>query len=53
MKEEENVAVYFLRVDEIVNVVRRLCEKVEEHMIVKNVPMSLPLIFDTKVSAIE
>jgi hypothetical protein len=53
MKDEENVAVYFLRVDEIVNTIRGLGEKVEEPMFVKNVLRSLPLRFYAKVSAIE
>jgi hypothetical protein len=53
MKDEENVAAYFLRVDEIVNTIRGLGEKVEEPMIVQKVLRSLPLIFDAKVSSIE
>jgi hypothetical protein len=40
-------------VDEIVNTIRGLGEKVEEPMIVQNVLRSLPLIFDAKVSTIE
>jgi hypothetical protein len=53
MKDEENVAAYFLRVDEIVNTIRGLGEKVEEPMIVQKVLRSLPLRFDSKVSVIE
>ena len=30
MKEEENIAAYFLRVDEIVNIIKGLGEKVDE-----------------------
>jgi hypothetical protein len=40
-------------VDEIVNTIRGLGEKVEELMIVQKVLRSLPLIFDAKVSSIE
>ena len=29
MKEEENIAAYFLRVDEVVNIIRRLGENIE------------------------
>jgi hypothetical protein len=53
MKYEENVATYFLRVDEILNTIRGLGEKVEEPMTVQKVLMSLPLRFDAKVSTIE
>ena len=34
MKEEENIATHFLRVDEIVNIIKGLGEKVEEQDIV-------------------
>ena len=34
MKEEENIASYFLRVDEIVNIIKELGEKVDEQVIV-------------------
>jgi hypothetical protein len=30
MKEEENIVAYFLRVDEIVNIIKGLGEKVDE-----------------------
>ena len=53
MQEKENVATYLLYVDEIVNTIIGLGEKVEELMIVKKVLRSLPLIFDAKFSAIE
>ena len=29
MKEEENIAAYFLRIDETVNIIRGLIEKIE------------------------
>jgi hypothetical protein len=53
MKDEENVAAYFLRVGEIVNTIRGLGEKVEEPIIVQNVLRYPPLRFDVKVSSIE
>jgi hypothetical protein len=42
MKYEENVASYILCVDEIVNTIRGLSEKVEELMIVQKVLRSPP-----------
>ena len=53
MKDEENVASYILHVDEIVNIIIELGEKVEEPMIVQKVLRSLPFRFDAKVFAIE
>jgi hypothetical protein len=53
MKDEENVATYFLRVDEIVNTIKRLGEEFEESMIVQKVLRSLHLIFHAKVYSIE
>jgi hypothetical protein len=54
MKDEENVSAYLLCVDEIVNTIRGISEKVEEPMIVQKVLRSLPLSFDAiKVSTIE
>jgi hypothetical protein len=53
MKDEENVAAYFLREDVIVNTIKGLGDKVEEPMIVQTVLRSPPLRFDAKVSAIE
>jgi hypothetical protein len=53
MGDEENVATYFLRVDEIVNTIRGLGEEIEESVIVKIFLRYLHLIFDAKVCAIE
>jgi hypothetical protein len=53
MKEEENVATYLLRVDNIVNTIIGLGEIVAEPMIMQKVSRSLPLIFDSKVYTIE
>ena len=38
MKDEENIATYFLRVDEIVNIIRGLAKKIEESIIVQKIP---------------
>jgi hypothetical protein len=53
MKENENIASYFLRVDETVNAMIRLGEEIEKSVIVQNVLISLPMIFDPKISALE
>ena len=53
MKEEENIAAYFLPVDEIVNIIKGLGEKVDEQVIVQKILRSLPMRFDSKISAIE
>ena len=53
MKEEENIVAYFLQVDEIVNIIKGLGEKVEEPIIVQKILRSLPMRFDCKISAIE
>jgi hypothetical protein len=53
MKEDENIAAYFLRVDETVNAIIRLGEEIEESVIVQNVLRSLPMRFDPKISALE
>jgi uncharacterized lipoprotein YehR (DUF1307 family) len=43
MKEEENIAEYFQRVDEIVNSIRALGEEIKDKIIVQNVLRSLPM----------
>ena len=53
MKEEEDIATYFLRVDEIVNTMRGLGEQVENTTLVQKILNSLPMRFDSKVSALE
>ena len=53
MKEEENVAAYLLRVDEVVNTIIGLCEEVNDLAIVQKVLRSLPLRFDAKVFSLE
>ena len=53
MREDENIAAYFLQVDEIVNVIKGLGEKVGEPVIIQKILRSLPMRFDPKISAIE
>jgi protein involved in sex pheromone biosynthesis len=53
MKEEENIAEYFQRVDEIVNSIRALGEELKEKNIVQKVLISLPMRYDAKVSTLE
>ena len=53
MKEEENIAKYLLRVDEIVNTMRGLGEEVDDKIIIQRVLRSLPLRYDANISSIE
>jgi hypothetical protein len=53
MKEDENVAAYFLRIDETVNAILGLGEEIKESVIVQKVLRSLPMTFDPKISALE
>ena len=53
MKEDEDIVVYFLRVDETVNTMRSLGEKVENTTLVQKILISLPMRFDSKVLALE
>jgi hypothetical protein len=53
MKEDEYIASYFLRVDEIVNVIIGLGEEIEESVIVQKVLRSLPMRFNPKISSLE
>jgi hypothetical protein len=49
MKEDEDIATYFLRVDEIVNTIKGLGEEVEEQChCSKGTKVSLPMRFDPK-----
>jgi hypothetical protein len=50
MKEDENIATYFLRVDETVNAIIGLGEEIKESVIVQKVLRSLPMRFDPKIS---
>jgi uncharacterized lipoprotein YehR (DUF1307 family) len=53
MNEKEDIATYFLRVDEVVNAIRGLGEELDESLVVQKVLRSLLLKYDAKVSAIE
>ncbi|XP_059070585.1 uncharacterized protein LOC131860219 [Cryptomeria japonica] len=53
MKEDEDIAAYFLRVDEIVNAITSLGEEVEDTLLVQKLLRTLTMKFDPKVSAIE
>ena len=53
MKEEENIAKYFQRVDEIVNSIRALVEEIKDKIIVQKVLGSLPMRYDAKLFTLE
>jgi uncharacterized lipoprotein YehR (DUF1307 family) len=53
MKEDETVGKYFLRVEEQVNSMIGLGEKIEDVSLVQKILRSLPNMFNPKVSAIE
>jgi hypothetical protein len=53
MKEDENIAAYFLRVDETINAIMGLGEEIKELMIVQKALRFLPMRFDPKISALE
>jgi hypothetical protein len=49
MKEDEDIAAYLLRVDETVNAIIGLGEKIKESVIVQKVIRSLPMRFNPKI----
>eukprot|EP00253_Pinus_taeda_P023325 PITA_23325 len=53
MHNDESVANYFLRIDEIVNCMKNLGEEIKKVVLVEKVLRSLSPKFDSKVSAIE
>ena len=53
IKDEENIAEYLLRVDEIVNLIWGLGEEVEGEIIVQNMLRSLPLENYANISSIQ
>jgi hypothetical protein len=53
MNEKEDIATYFLRVDEVVNYIRGLGEDLDESLVVQKVLRSLLLKYHAKVSGIE
>jgi hypothetical protein len=53
MKEDETIGKYFVRVEELVNTMKSLGEKIEEASLVKKILRSLPDRVNPKVSSIE
>jgi hypothetical protein len=53
MDEKEDIATYFIIVDEVVNAIKGLGEDLNESLVVQKVLRSLLLKYDAKVSAIE
>ena len=53
MMEEEIIATYFQRINEVVNTIKGIGEDIEEKLIVQNLIRTLPIRFDPKVCAIE
>jgi hypothetical protein len=53
MKDDEDIAGYLLRVDDVVNTMIGLGEEIKESNVVEKILRSLPSRFDSKVSAIE
>ena len=53
MREEENIGEYLLRVDEVVNAIRGLGGKLKEKEVVSKILRTLPMRYDSKVSALE
>jgi hypothetical protein len=53
MDEKEDIATYFLRVDEVVNAIRGLGKELNESLVLQKVLRTLLLKYDAKFSAIE
>ena len=53
MKEEQNIAKYILRVDEIANAIRGLGGEIKEREFIEKVLRTLPMKYDSKVSTLE
>jgi hypothetical protein len=53
MKEDEDIATYLLRVEEIVNTIKGLGVEVDDSMVVQKVLRSLPMRFYPKISSLE
>jgi len=53
MKEEENIAEYHLKGDEIVNTIIGLGEQLDDKIVVQKVLISLPLRYDPKVPTLD
>ena len=53
MKYDEDIAAYFLRVDEIVNTMRGVGEKIKNSTMVQKILIYIPMRFDSKVLTLE
>ena len=53
MKEDDYIAAYFLQFDETINEIIGLGEEIKEYVIFQKVLISLPMIFDPKISTLE
>jgi len=53
MHDDESIATFFCRVDEIVNSIKNLGEEIKYVSVVENILRSVNLKFDSKVSAIK
>ena len=53
MEEHKDIETYFLCIDEVVNTMRGLGEKVKDVDIVRKVLRSLSVIFNSKISSLE
>ena len=53
MEDDEDVASFFQLIDEIINTMRGLGQKMEENDVILKILRSLPMRFDPKVSALE
>ena len=53
MNDEEDIASYMLRINEIIDSIQGLGEKIDDKVIVKKILRSLSSKFDTKVSTIK
>ena len=53
VKDDEDIAVYLLKIDDVVNTMLGLGEEIKEEKIVEKILRSFPARFDSKVSAIE
>ena len=50
---EESVEEYFLRIDEVTNMIRGVCEVLKKYIIVQKVLRSLPMRFNSKVYGVK
>ena len=50
MEDDEDVAYFFRYIDEIINTMRGLGQKMEEKDVILKILRSLPMKFDAKVS---